>query len=478
MGERGQLDLRVKGFLNRLIANYKEMVLTVVALAWPTIVEQALQTVVQYADTAMVGRIGKQASAAVGLTSTMGWLVNAPMFAMGIGVLACISRALGAKDYERARTASAQALYLTVALGAALGVATLALSPFLPAWLGAEPEIRRDAAVYFAIVCAPMLFRASSIIFGSVLRAASDMKTPMLVGLLTNGINVVLNFFLIYESRTMNLGPVNIPVWGAGLGVAGAAIATAIAHIAGGSLMLVGVLRNPLVSFKGRKLKLDKPVMGQCVKVGFPVALERMGACLGQVVFTSLVTSLGTVALAAHSLAITAEQAFYIPGYGMQSAAATLAGNALGEGDQKKLNHMARTMIVITVLLMTLTGGLLFAFPEFMMRIFSSDPAVIEMGASALRIVAVSEPLFGLLIILEGVFNGVGDTRVPFVYSIITMWGVRILGSFLCVSVFHLGLNQVWLCMVGDNVMRALLLAERFWSGRWKKRLNFQQKAA
>jgi putative MATE family efflux protein len=470
--------LKRKGFIRRWIENNKAMAMTVVALAWPTIVEQALQTIVQYADAAMVGQIGKQASAAVGLTSTMGWLVNAPMFAMGIGVLAFISRSLGAKDQESARTASVQAFFLAGLLGLGLGAITLLISPFLPGWLGAEQEIRREASIYFAIICAPMLFRSFSIMFGSVLRAASDMKTPMVVGLITNGINVVLNFFLIYESRTLQIGSMSLPMWGAGLGVTGAAIATAIAHCVGGVLMLMGVLRNPLVSFKRKDLKWNRPVMNQCVKVGFPVALERMCACLGQVVFTSLVTSLGTVALAAHSLAITAEQAFYIPGYGMQAAAATLAGNALGEGDEKKLNHMAHTMMGLTVFIMAVTGGLLFAFPQFMMGIFSSDAAVIEMGASALRIVAVSEPLFGLLIILEGVFNGVGDTRVPFIYSLITMWGVRILGTFLCVSVFHMGLNQVWLCMVGDNVMRALLLGERFVSGRWKKQIHFQQKAA
>lgn len=455
--------------IGRSFRSNGQMARLVCALAWPTVVEQALQTVVQYADAAMVGRISAQAAAAVGLTATVGWLVNAPLFAMGVGVLACISRAIGARDFERAQTASAQAHLLVIFLGLLVGALTLAVAPALPGWLGAAPEIERDAALYFGIICAPMLFRAASIVLGSVLRAAGDMKTPMLVGLVTNLINLALNFLLIFSPRTLSVGALRLPLWGAGWGVVGAAVATAVAHLAGGALMLLGVRRNPLVSIRSRGLRLDREVMGQCVRVGLPVAAERMCACLGQVVFTGLVTSLGTVSLAAHSLALTAEQAFYIPGYGMQAAAATLAGNALGERDQRKLEHTACTIIVLAVAIMTLTGALLFCFPGALMALFTQDPQVIAQGATALSIVAVSEPAFGLLIILEGVFNGVGDTKTPFVYSLITMWGIRILFTYLCVSVFGLGLAAVWCCMVADNVVRALLLGERFLSGRWKR---------
>lgn len=452
----------------------KAMLVTIITLAWPTIIEQALQTIVQYADAAMVGQLGAEASASVGLTTTVMWLINSPFFAAGIGVLACIARALGAKDTETAQKATMQALLLTMWVGIFMGVATLAVSPFLPTWLGAAPEIRHNAAWYFAITCIPMLFRASSIILGTVLRAAGDTKTPMLVSLLMNAANILLNIFLIYDTRTVSVFGVSFTMWGAGFGVIGAGIATAISYTIGGAFMFWNVYRHPLLSPRGKRWTIDKPILFQCIRVGLPVALERMTTCLGQVVFAALVTSLGTLSLAAHSIAITAEQAFYIPGYGMQAAASTLSGNALGERDEKKLDHMSRIILVMAVIAMTVGGIFLFCFPHWMMSIFTNDPSVIAAGASALRIVAVSEPIFAVVIILEGVFNGVGDTKAPFIYTVIAMWGVRILGTALCVKVFGFGLNAVWLCMVADNTCRCLLLGRRYLTGRFKLGLDLQ----
>ena len=116
-------------------------------LAGPTVIEQALQTVVQYADTAMVGQIGAQASAAVGLTITVTWLVNSPLFAMGVGVLALIAKSIGENDLEKARAASSQAVWIALALGLVMGAATLAASPFLPGWMGADPSLHREMCI-------------------------------------------------------------------------------------------------------------------------------------------------------------------------------------------------------------------------------------------------------------------------------------------------------------------------------------------
>lgn len=451
-----------------------QMVREIAALSWPTIIEQALQTVVQFADTAMVGRIGAQASACVGMTTSMTWLVNSPLFAMGVGVLATIARACGAGDADTAKRAASQSVLMTLALGLALGALTVAISPFLPGWLGAEESLRADGAAYFAIICAPMLFRAGIVIFGSVLRATGDMKTPMTVNVMINVVNVVLNFFLIFETRTVSLLGVDVPLPGAGLGVLGAAAATAISYVLGGTMMFVKMMRSPSASPRGLGLHLDRRIMKECVRIGAPVALSRVGACLGQVVFSSQVTRLGTTALAAHSLALTAEQAFYIPGYGMQAAAATMCGNALGARDLKRLKRCARTAVIMASGVMAATGLILFLFPEFMMSLFTKDAQVIELGKSVLRIVAVSEPVFGASIILEGVFDGIGDTRTPLVISIATMWGVRILLTYLCVNVLHLGLSAVWCCMVLDNVTRGALLFARYVRGRWKQAVGLE----
>lgn len=456
----------------------RSLLAMICALAWPTIVEEALATIVQYADSAMVGRIGAHASACVGLTTTMTWLVNSPMFALSVGVMACIARAVGAGDQERARRIAAQSVIMTAIIGVALGVITLSVSPFLPGWLGAEEALHRDGSLYFAIICSPMLFRAALIIFGAALRASGDTRTPMLISAGVNLLNVILNFLLIYETRTLSLFGAEFIMPGAGWGVEGAAAATAISYVAGGIAIFFALRRSPLVSPRGYALRLDREVMMPCLRIGLPVAMQRMATCMGQVVFSALVTSLGTVALATHSLAITAEQAFYIPGYGMQAAASTLAGQALGEGDERKLRHVSLMITVMAAGIMTIAGAVLFAIPAQMMSLFTNDALVIAGGVTVLRIVAVSEPIFGASIILEGVFNGVGDTKAPFVIALAGMWGVRIVSTAICVKVLHWGLNAVWVCMVADNVTRGVLLAIHYVRGSWRRGLFDTEKSA
>lgn len=218
-----------------------------------------------------------------------------------------------------------------------MGIITVGLSPLIPGWLNAAPEIRDTAGQYFAIVSLPMLFRASSIIFASALRASGNTRTPMLVSLAMNAINVVLNFLLIFPGREISLLGARFFMPGAGLGVVGAAIATAVSYVASGLMMFRALWRSPALSPKGQPLRWDRAVMGQCARVGVPVVFTRIGVSLGHVVFLSQVSVLGTVSLAAHSLALTTEEAVYLPGYGMQAAASTLAGNAVGEGSEAKL---------------------------------------------------------------------------------------------------------------------------------------------
>ena len=434
---------------------YQKQIKPILFLAWPAIIQEAMNVVVSYVDTAMVGALGANASAAVGLTSTVCWLVTSIAIAFGVGILAVCAQAVGANNHEKVQRTGQQALFFTLIVGLTLTVICVAIAPYLPGWLNGAPAIRKDATTYFLIISIPLLFRCTVLILSSLLRGVSDMKTPMLISLYMNLINIVFNFFLIYPTRQI----FGITVYGANMGVAGAAIATAISFVAGGVMMFVRYYRNPTFNFKKTGFHFYPAEFKECLSIGIPVVLERSVICLGQVTFSSLIAKLGVVQFAAHTIAIQAEQAFYIPGYGFQSAASTLVGNAIG-----------------TVLLMIICGGLLFVFAENLMGIFTPDPEVIRLGARVLRIVSVSEPFYGILIILEGTFNGMGDTKAPFVFSLITMWGIRVTGSFIMINLLNLGIEAVWVMMVVDNVSRcfllARLLARRFLKGGWKYRLN------
>ena len=439
------------------------MVPTILTLAWPTMLEELMQTAVQYIDTAMVGAIGTQATAAVGATSTVNWLIGSTISAIGVGFLSFVSQACGAGDTKRAGKASSQAVLVVLVCGTFFTALMLALSGKVPVWMQVDPAIQDLAARYFFILYTPMLARTAITIFGTLLRSAGDTKTPMRVGFLVNGINVILNFLLIYPTRAV----LGVTVFGAGWGVIGAAVASAISFVIGGVCITVVLWRHPLLSPRGQKLRPDWDVLKPCLRVALPNALQRFGTSLGYVAFASMINSLGEITTAAHTIANTVESAFYIPGYGMQTAAATLAGNALGAGDNRRVKELARMILFIEVSLMIVSGSLLFLFAPNMMRLFSKDAQVIALGVTVLRMVAVSEPFYGVSIIVEGMMQGMGNTLMPFVCNIAGMWGVRIVGTFICTQLLGMGLVSAWTCMIAHNLLLFVLFAGYYISGKW-----------
>ncbi len=439
----------------------------VLTLAWPTMLEQLLHTAVQYIDTAMVGSLGTQATAAVGSTSTVGWLVGSSVSAFGVGFLAYISQALGAGEEEKARKAAAQSVLAVLVTGLFFTALTLGLSPYVPVWMQVDAPIRPLASRYFFIIYLPMLPRTASVIFGTVLRAAGDTRTPMRVGLAVNLLNVILNFLLIYPRRRLQLLGLSLPMWGAGWGVVGAAAASAIAFAVGGIAISLALYRHPRISPRGRSLRPDGKVLRPCLRVAFPNMLQRFGTSLGYVAFAAMINALGELSTAAHTVANTVESAFYIPGYGMQAAAATLTGNCLGAGDEKRRRDLARLIFLCEVSLMLLSGSLLFAFAPAMAGIFSRDAAVIALGSTVLRMVACSEPFYGVSIVIEGMLQGAGKTKIPFLVNILGMWGVRILGTWICTARLGMGLVSAWGCMIGHNLLLFALFSLYYLRGRW-----------
>lgn len=439
----------------------------ILSLAWPTMLEQLMQTAVQYIDTAMVGSLGTQATAAVGATTTVNWLINSTVSALGIGFLSFIARAHGAGDKEAASRAASQAALAALVSGSFFTVLALSLSGVVPVWMQVEESIRPLAARYFFILYTPMLPRAASIIFGTVLRAAGDTRTPMKVGIVVNLVNVILNFFLIYPVRTLTIASLSLSIPGAGMGVIGAAVASAIAFTVGGVHITIVLWRHTLISPKGQKLIPDMQILKPCLKTAFPNMLQRFGTSLGYVAFASMINSLGEVAAAAHTIANTVESAFYIPGYGMQTAAAALVGNAYGAGDKKRMQDLAAMFIPVEISLMIVSGAALFLASPFLMRLFSISPEVISLGVTVLRMVAVSEPFYGFSIIMEGMMQGVGNTKEPFFYNVLGMWGVRIVGTFLCTRILSFGLVSAWACMIAHNLLIFVLFLICYVRGRW-----------
>ena len=454
------------------------MIPMILALAGPTMLEQLMQTAVQYIDTAMVGSLGTTATAAVGSTTTVNWLIGGTISAVGVGFLSFIAQARGAGKHELVRRAASQATLAAMVLGVLLTVIPLALSGVIPVWMQVDGEVRELASRYFFVLYTPMLFRVANIIFSTLLRAVGDTKTPMKVSVIVNIVNVVFNFLLIYEPMTVSLFGYSVLIPLAGMGVVGAALGSAISYAVGGIIMTVVIYRHKEISPRGQSIKPCREILIPCLRVAAPNALQRFVTSLGYVVFASTVNSIGEISTAAHTIANTVESAFYIPGYGMQMATATLVGNAYGARNGKKIRALSSTILFLEVGMMIISGGLLFAFAPKMVSIFSSDMAVIALGALVLRMVALSEPFYGVTIVLEGMMQGMGKTTFPMVTNIVGMWLIRIVGTVICIKVFSLGLASAWGCMIAHNMALFVAFLIYYFVGRWNPDKHSEHKEA
>lgn len=422
----------------------KEIARTLIVLSIPTILEEILSTLFQYVDTAMVGHLGESATASVSVTTTITWLVNSIPHAISIAILAMVAKAFGAKDENRIRKISMQALMLAVVCGIITGGISLICSPYIPIWMGADKSIIHDASEYFFIISIPMLFRTASIILGAAIRATKNTKTPMLISLFSNILNIIMNTLLIYILD---------------MGVAGAAIASATSYVFSGTLMFIVYRRNKYLNWKFKEFTIDGHCMEECAKIGIPVLASSLTSCLGYVVFAGMVSGMGTTIFAAHSLAVTAETIFYIPGYGLRTATSTLVGISLGENDGEKFRLVSKMSIIFTVGMMVVSGVVLYFVAYPLMCLLTSSRPAAELGAEMLKMVSFSEPFFGIMIVMEGIFYGLGRTKYAFFVETFSMWGIRIFFTFICVKIFALDLRAVWYCMIADNVVKAVLLA-------------------
>lgn len=439
-------------------------------LSWPAIVEQVMTTMVSYVDTAMVGVLGAAATAAVSVNAASIWLINGILAGVGVGYSVQVSNAMGAEDDEKVREIIRQGILAVLACGGAALLLFQLLAGSIPRWLGAKPEVLPGAVAYLRFYTLSMPFAACSAIFSAILRCMGNTKTPLFFNTAANLINLVLNFFLIYETRTVTVLGLSITVPGAGLGVAGAAIASATALAVAGSALLWDALRQGdrfRVHLRG--IRPNGAIIRQAVHLGLPSALERATINLGQIAMTAVVASLSTVSLAANQIATTAEGLCYLPAYGISYAGIALVGRAVGAKDREDARAYGTLSAWAGGLLCAGTGVLLFLLSGPLAGLFNSDPAVVEEAAQMLRIVAPAEPFFAVSIVLSGTLRGAHDVRYPMVVGLVSMWGVRIVLALLLVRQFDFGLAGVWIAMGVDLILRGILCSLRWKSKRWEK---------
>lgn len=443
----------------------------VAVLAVPAILENVMVSLVNIVDMAMVGVLGPAATAAAALNASPTWLVNSLASIVAVGVTVLVARSWGAQNQKAAGDYARQSLVLSVGLGVAIALAVQVVAPFYPIWMRAAPDVAPAATAYMRCIGLGFVPHVMCLTLYGVVRGRGDTRTPMLVSIGANLLNIAGNFFLIYPTRSVGwLGGVR--VWGAGLGVAGAAIATAASMWFAGIVMLVLLAkRNDALRFgRGMAYRPQKREAANLLRVGLPSAGERIAITLGQIFFTAIVSGLGTVALSAHHLAVTAEGICYNPAFGFAAAATTMVGQALGAGDEKRAERLGRINIWLGAATMAVVSVAMYLAAPWFMRIFTPDAEVAALGAQMLRIIAFAEPLFGISIVASGALRGAADTVVPLWVGIGCMLVLRLTLAYVFVNVLGMGLAGAWYAMCADLCLRGVLLLVRFLGGKWKLR--------
>ena len=444
-------------------------------LAWPAIVEQLLQTCVSYVDAAMVGSIGVNATAAVAVSTTLFWLYIGIINGFGVGYSVMVGKSLGEGDLEKGREIIRQSIIMMIIVGVIITVVTeVVLAPNLATWMGAEDNIHQDVENYLRIIGFAMLFEVFIIVAGAIIRCSGDTKTPMIYNLFNNIANIVFNFIFIYPSREIDILGHKLSIWGAGMGVEGAAVGTALAAVVSGILMFITLFNGNLnvkISLKDRYI-FDNKINREMMNLAIPVAFERIIHQSGQIVVTGLATGLGNVAIAAHQLANTAESICFMPTFGFSVASTTMISQSVGAEDKELAKTYTKLCIKYGVVVMIFSAVLMFIFAPNLMGLFIKDAQVIALGALVLRIQAFGEIGLAIANISSGIFKGAGDTKWPFYIAVIGMWIVRIIPAIILIGIFDFGLVGIWIPMAFDWTVRAGISLYRFKNDRWLQNIK------
>lgn len=430
----------------------------IVGLSIPSILAQITSVLMFFIDASMVGHLGAEASAAIGLVESTTWLFGSLTSAASMGFSVQVAHFIGANDFQKARQVFRHALVCTSLLSLFIVLVCLSIARPLPFWLGGGADIAHDASLYFLIFGLATPFFMFSNLSAAMLKCSGNMRIPSIISVLMCVLDVAFNYLFIFVFH---------------LGVMGAAIGTALA------IFIAACLQGYFAIFRSEMLALwrDKEpfhwvsdYVKNALKIASPMALQSMLMSGAQIVSTMIVAPLGNFAIAANTFAITAESLCYMPGYGIGEAATTLVGQSMGAGRMDVCRSFARMTVGIGMAIMAFMGVLMFVFAPEMMGVLTPVVEIRDLGVQCLRIEAFAEPMFAASIVSYSVCVGAGDTFKPAIINLMSMWCVRLTLAGLLARDY--GLQGVWTAMAIELTFRGVLFLIRLLRGKWmKKRL-------
>lgn len=444
----------------------KSQVKLVALLSFPSMMAQLVNIMMQYIDASMVGSLGAQASASIGLVSTTIWLFGSLCAAASVGFYVQVAHKIGADDFAGARQVLRQSFISCILFALLLSGIGAGISSHLPYWLGGGEDICHDASLYFLVFSLCLPFSMLNSLCAGMLRCSGNMFIPSILNICLCLFDIFFNWLLIFPTRTC----LGITIPGAGLGVMGAVLGTAIAFVICSSMMCYfTVVRSKELSLgQDDGIFIPQPsTLRESFRIAAPIAGQHIILCGAQIMSTIIVAPLGTVAIAANSFGITVEALCYMPGYGISDAATTLVGQSLGAGRCSLAQSFGRITLGMGMTFMTLMAVVMYCCSPALLAIMTPDPAVQELTVQVLRIEAFAEPMFAASIVCYGIFVGARDTLIPCTMNLTSIWAVRIVLAFLLAP--KMGLQGIWIAMAAELCFRGIIFLLRFRGRNWLK---------
>lgn len=451
--------------------SFGQLLRLTVRLSWPAMMAQLSSIMMQYIDASMVGRLGADDSAAVGLVSTSLWLFWGVCSAVTVGFSVQVAHRIGAGDNEGARHILRQSIVACLLFSLAVVTVGASIAWPLPHWLGGTEAVCGKASVYFLVFVLALPLLTMNYLGGAMLRCVGNMKVPGGLNVMMCLLDIGFNFFLIFPTRAVEMFGTSFTLPGAGLGVLGAALGTVSAEvITAGCMMWYLCMREKSICLVGHpgSFRPTSGVLRKALRVSAPMTLEHAVICGAQIAVTVIVAPLGVMAIAANAFAVTAESICYMPGYGIGDAATTLVGQSYGAGRLDIAKRFGYITVGLGMVTMTLMGVIMYICAPWVMELMTLVEGIQTLGVEALRIEAFAEPMFAAAIVSYGVMIGVGDTILPAAMNFGSIWLVRLPIAALLAPT--MGLAGVWLAMCVELCFRGAIFLWRLISGAWLKR--------
>ena len=431
----------------------------VLLLAWPMVAGSIVNQFDMIVDMVWVARLGVRSVAGVAVAGNLVQVLNSARMGLTTGQRAMVSRAVGADDIEAANYSTAQAFLLNLVYVTLTIVAGVILAEPLMRLMGVEAEVARQGANYMRIMMfsqAAMSFRTMG---DAAMQSSGDSMTPAKIITVIRGLHIILAPFLIFG-------------WGflPRLEVSGAALANTITQILGAAIA-IWVLASGHTRLRMKLTwRFNLSIIWEMIRIGFPASINSAERSIARAFITRILATFGTYGVAAHSIAARVDHLAELMSQGMGQAAGVLVGQNLGAGRPDRSYRSAWTAMGFGALASLIMGIGVVWKAEAIVRIFNSDPELVRMTSTYVRIMSASFVFMCGSTVFSQALNGAGDTIPPMVVSIASLWGVDLPLAYVIPRITGWGVYGIAVAAVAASTVRVILYICFFQWGKWKEK--------